>query len=102
MAIEGVINSKNPKTLSLRKLLDEEREKVTLHYVPGHMGIPGNVIARKKQKVPQKNTHHKIWITGSKQKTRKARWKNSENNMKNRKKEIKRNKDEKTRPVIAT
>jgi hypothetical protein len=38
----GDINSKNPKTLSLRKLLDEEREKVTLLWVPGHMGIPGN------------------------------------------------------------
>jgi archaellum biogenesis ATPase FlaH len=28
MAIEGDINSKNPKTLSLRKLLNEEREKL--------------------------------------------------------------------------
>jgi hypothetical protein len=33
MAVKGDINSKNPKTLSLRKLLDEEREKVTLFWV---------------------------------------------------------------------
>jgi ribonuclease HI len=45
MAVEGDINSKNPKTLSLRKLLDEEREKVTRLWVPGHIGIPGNEIA---------------------------------------------------------
>jgi hypothetical protein len=42
MAVEGDINSKNPKTPSLRKLLDEDREKVTLLWVAGHMGIPGN------------------------------------------------------------
>jgi ribonuclease HI len=45
MAIEGDIKSKNPKILSLRKLLDEEREKVTLLWMPGHIGIPGNEIA---------------------------------------------------------
>jgi hypothetical protein len=38
--VKGDINSKNLKTLSLRKLLDEEREKVTLLWVPGHMAIP--------------------------------------------------------------
>jgi hypothetical protein len=30
MAVKGEINSKIPKTLSFRKLLDEERMKVTL------------------------------------------------------------------------
>jgi hypothetical protein len=44
MAVEGDINSKNPKTLSLRKLLDEEIEKVT------HMGIPGNEIVDEEAK----------------------------------------------------
>jgi hypothetical protein len=44
MAVEGDINLKNPKTLPLRKLLDEEIEKVTHLWRPGHMGIPGNEI----------------------------------------------------------
>jgi archaellum biogenesis ATPase FlaH len=32
MTIEGDFNSKSPKTLSLIKLLDEEKEKVTLQW----------------------------------------------------------------------
>jgi ribonuclease HI len=57
MAAEGDINSKNPNTLSLRKLLDEEREKVTILWVPGHMEIPGNeIVEAKKQKLPWKTT----------------------------------------------
>jgi hypothetical protein len=67
MAVDGDINSKNPKTLSPRELLDEEREKVTLFCKPGHMIIPVLKSQTKKQKLPwkmtsysQKNTHHKI------------------------------------------
>jgi ribonuclease HI len=41
---------KNPKTLSLRKLLDEKREKVTFLWGPGHMGIPRNEIEDEKAK----------------------------------------------------
>jgi ribonuclease HI len=55
MAIEGNINSKNPKTLSLRKLLDEEREKVTFLWVPGYMGLPGNEIANEEAKAALEN-----------------------------------------------
>jgi hypothetical protein len=40
------------KTLSLRKLLDEEREKVTFLWVPAHMGLPG----MKSHKLPWKTT----------------------------------------------
>jgi ribonuclease HI len=47
MAEEGDNNTKNPKTLALRKLLDEQIEKVTLLWMPGQMGIPGNEIADK-------------------------------------------------------
>jgi hypothetical protein len=36
---EGDFNSKNLKTLLLRKLLDEEKGKVTLLWVPRH-GVP--------------------------------------------------------------
>jgi ribonuclease HI len=50
MAVEGDITSKNPKTLSLRKLLDKERKKVTLLWMLGHMGIPGNKIADEEAK----------------------------------------------------
>jgi ribonuclease HI len=55
------------QTLLLRKLLDEERGKVTLLWVPGHMRIPGNEIADKEATatleddlLATKNTHHKI------------------------------------------
>jgi hypothetical protein len=37
MTVEGDINSKNPKKLSFRKLLDEEREKFNFLWVPDHM-----------------------------------------------------------------
>jgi ribonuclease HI len=56
MAIAGEINSKNPKTLSLRKLLDKEREKVTLLWLPGLMGVPGNEIADEKAKAKKKTS----------------------------------------------
>jgi hypothetical protein len=59
MAVEGDINSKNPKTLSLRKLLDEEREKFTLLWVPGHR--------RRSKSCPGKRplSHRKIPTTRS-------------------------------------
>jgi ribonuclease HI len=78
MAVEGVFHSKNPKTLSLRKLLEDKSEKVTFLWVPGSMRKPGNEIADKEAKIAleydllaTKNTHHKIRLTGSTQKTRK-------------------------------
>jgi ribonuclease HI len=44
MVVKGDIKSKNPKIHSLRELLVEEREKVTLLWVSGHIGIPRNEI----------------------------------------------------------
>jgi hypothetical protein len=41
MAVESDINSKYSKTVSLRKLLDKEKEEVTFLWVPGHIGISG-------------------------------------------------------------
>jgi ribonuclease HI len=41
MAVEGDTNSKNP---------NEEKEKITLFWVPGHMGIPGNKTADEEAK----------------------------------------------------
>jgi hypothetical protein len=69
MAVEGHINSKNSKTQSLRKLLDEEKEKVTLLWVPGQIkSCPGR----------RSLSHRKIPTTISdqldqKRKTRKIR-----------------------------
>jgi ribonuclease HI len=45
MAIEGNGDKQNPKTRILRKILDEEEEKVSLVWVPGHKGITGNEMA---------------------------------------------------------
>jgi hypothetical protein len=44
MAVEGNLNSKNPKTRTLRKLLYEEGEKIPLLWVPGHMRLPRNEV----------------------------------------------------------
>jgi hypothetical protein len=70
------------------KLLDEEREKVTLLWVPGHMGIPGNEIADEEAKAALQHdflTTKKYppqylikWIKTEDKKTRKARWQNSD------------------------
>jgi hypothetical protein len=42
MAVEGNLNSQNPKTRTLRKLLDDEGENITLLWVPAHIERPGN------------------------------------------------------------
>jgi ribonuclease HI len=58
-----ITDSLSTLTLSLRKLLDEEREKATLLWVPGHMGIPGTEIADEEAKddlLATAKTHHKI------------------------------------------
>jgi hypothetical protein len=74
MATEGDINSKNPNTLILRKLLDEDREKITLLWVPGHVRIPGNEIADEEAKSAQEGdllaTEKYPLQTDSKQNTR--------------------------------
>jgi ribonuclease HI len=54
IAEESDINSKNPKILSLRNQL-EEREKVTLLWLPVHIGIPENEISDKEAIAALKN-----------------------------------------------
>jgi ribonuclease HI len=49
MAVEG------GRTLSLRRLLDEGSEKVTLLWVPSHMEIPGNEITEEEAKSAMEN-----------------------------------------------
>jgi hypothetical protein len=92
MAVEGEINSKNSKTLSLRKLLDE----VTFLWGLGHIGIPGNEIEDEEAKADLKDDRLSTekyppqdlikWIKTEDNKTRKTSWQNRENNMKNNKK----------------
>jgi hypothetical protein len=42
MAAENRTPTKNPKTQTIRKKLDHEEPKITLLWVPSHVGIPGN------------------------------------------------------------
>jgi ribonuclease HI len=76
------LSSKNPKTTSFRKLLDEESEKVTLLWVPGHMGIPGKEITDEEAKAALEDD----LLAAEKYSPQDLI--NCENDMKNRKKEI--------------
>jgi ribonuclease HI len=42
MAAESRTPTKNLKTLTIRKMLDHEGPRITLIWVLGHVGIPGN------------------------------------------------------------
>jgi ribonuclease HI len=42
MAAENRIATKNPKTQTIRKMLDHEGPRITLLWVPSHVGIQGN------------------------------------------------------------
>jgi ribonuclease HI len=42
MAAENRTPTKNPKTEAIRKMLDHERLRITLLWVPSHVAIPGN------------------------------------------------------------
>jgi hypothetical protein len=70
--------------------------------MPGHIGLPVNEIADKEVKTALEDDHlatekypPQDLIKTEDEKARKTRWQNSENNMKNRKKEIEWNKDTK-------
>jgi hypothetical protein len=42
MAVSNRKRTKNPKTLSIRKLMDQQGGKITLLWVQGHVGVTGN------------------------------------------------------------
>jgi ribonuclease HI len=42
MAVEGTRWTKNPKTRRIRELLDQEKGRVKLIWIPSHSGITGN------------------------------------------------------------
>jgi ribonuclease HI len=41
-AINWNNHTKNPKKIKLREMMDRNKKQITLLWVPGHMGIPGN------------------------------------------------------------
>jgi ribonuclease HI len=42
MAVSDRKRMNDPKTQTIRKLMDQQGEKITLLWVPGHVGIPSN------------------------------------------------------------
>jgi ribonuclease HI len=42
MAAESPTSTKNPKTQTIRKILDQEGPRITLIWVPSHKGMPSN------------------------------------------------------------
>jgi hypothetical protein len=42
LAAESHTPTNNPKTQTIRKMLDQEGPQITLLWVPSHVGIPGN------------------------------------------------------------
>jgi hypothetical protein len=92
MAAESRTPTKNPKTQTIRGMLDQEGPKITLLWVFSHNEIPGNektVQAAKKaldedisttQRYPPDDL--KKWLTEEDFKKRDQRWKNGNNKMK--------------------
>jgi hypothetical protein len=81
--------------IKLREMIDRNKKQITLVWVPGHMGIPGNEQAddeakaaldddiQQNKEYPQK--HLEKWLKTETTKIRKEQWRNGSNNMKGRK-----------------
>jgi ribonuclease HI len=87
--------TKNPKTRQIRKLLKQEGDKITLLWVPSHVGIQGNEKAdsvakealdeqldRTKEYPPQDLTK---WITGQLEENQQTHWEQNGSEMRNQK-----------------
>jgi hypothetical protein len=95
MAAESHTSTKNPKTQTNRKMLDQEGPRITLLCVPSHKGISGNEKADQAAKeamdedIPSTERYPpddlKKWLSEEDFKKRDQRWKNENNEMKERK-----------------
>jgi ribonuclease HI len=79
MAAESRTPTKNPKTQTIRKMLDQEGPKITLQWVPSHKGIPGNEKAAKDEEISTTKRYPphdlKKWLTEEDFRKRDQRWK---------------------------
>jgi ribonuclease HI len=64
MAVENRTPTKNPKTQTIRKMLDQEGSRITLLWVPIHKGIPSNEKADQAAKEVLNKNILKEWLTG--------------------------------------
>jgi hypothetical protein len=94
MATESRTPTKNPKTQTMRKMLDQEGPKITLLWAHSHKGIPGKEKADQAAKealdkdIPATKRYPpddlKKWLTEEDFKKRDQRWKNGNKEMKER------------------
>jgi ribonuclease HI len=66
MAAEGMRWTKNPKTRRIRELLDQEKGRVELLWIPSHSEIMGSerVNEAAKASTTENCTQHKTYLTG--------------------------------------
>jgi hypothetical protein len=101
MAAKSRTPTKNPKTQTIRKMLDQEGPRITFL----HKGIPDNKKADQTAKealneeIPTTERYPpedlKKWLTEENFKNREQRWKNGNNEMKETKLDVDRKKDKK-------
>jgi hypothetical protein len=108
MAAENRTPTKNTKTQTIKKMLDHDGPRITLLWVPSLKGIPGNEKAdyavkealdediSTTERYPQDDL--KKWLIEEDFKKRDQRWKNGNNEMKERKPDVERKEDTKGMP----
>jgi hypothetical protein len=112
MAADGSTPTKNPKTQTIRKMLDQEGPRITLLWVLSHKGILGNETADQAAKEALDEDistteryppdDPKKWLTAEDFKKRDQKWKNGNNKMKERKLDVDRKEDTKGMPRKAS